>query len=79
MLHTKLSTKGQVIIPSIIRDQMKLTAGTRFEVEMEDDRIVLRPVTEVDPIEYLYGLFKDGSDMLAELEADHAAEIEKEK
>ncbi len=54
---------------------------TEVEVEMEDEQAILRSVHATDPIviiDALYGLFKDGTDMLAELEADHAAEIARE-
>jgi len=39
---TRLSEKGQVVIPSEIRKKMKLKEGTRFVILGVDDTIVLR-------------------------------------
>jgi AbrB family looped-hinge helix DNA binding protein len=39
---TRLSEKGQVVIPNEIRKKMKLKEGTRFVILGVDDTIVLR-------------------------------------
>ncbi len=41
-----ISTKGQIVIPAAIRDEMGLVPGTRVAIERQGDTIVLRPVTE---------------------------------
>jgi AbrB family looped-hinge helix DNA binding protein len=41
---TKLSSKGQVVIPKAIRDRLSVKPGATLSVEVEDDHIVLRPV-----------------------------------
>lgn len=33
MLYTSMSTKGQVIIPKVLRDHLNWGAGMRFEIE----------------------------------------------
>ncbi len=40
---TKLSTKGQVVLPSAIRRKLGLQAGDALNVKAEDGRIVLPP------------------------------------
>ena len=42
---TTVSTKGQVILPKAIRDQLHWDAGTRLVVEHTVDGVLLRPVT----------------------------------
>lgn len=43
MASVVMSTKGQIVIPKEIREQLRLDAGTRLAVSLEDgDRIVLR-------------------------------------
>ena len=39
---TRLSEKGQIVIPSQMRKKMKLKEGTRFVILILDDTIVLR-------------------------------------
>jgi AbrB family looped-hinge helix DNA binding protein len=40
-MDTKLSTKGQVVLPSRVRRRLGLQAGDTLEVMLEGDRIVL--------------------------------------
>ena len=41
---TKMSTKGQVVIPEEIRERLGLRAGTQFVVVGEDDTVVLKAI-----------------------------------
>jgi len=43
---TTVSTKGQFVIPSDIRQSLGIKPGTRVAVTLEGSRIVLEPVTE---------------------------------
>ena len=45
VITTRLSSKGQVVIPEPIRQRMRLKPGVRFVVVGDDDAIVLRPIT----------------------------------
>ncbi len=40
--RTRLSTKGQVIIPKAVRDRQGWRAGTELEVEEHGEAVVLR-------------------------------------
>ncbi len=42
---TRLSTKGQVVIPESIREQMSLETGTQFVVVAEGDVVVLKTIS----------------------------------
>lgn len=44
-LTTTISTKGQVILPKAIRDQIGWDAGTRLVVEHTADGVLLKPLT----------------------------------
>ncbi len=52
MALATLTTKGQVTIPKIIRDALKLAAGDKIEIIVTDKReAVIRPVSKkVDDI-----------------------------
>lgn len=71
---TRLTSKGQVVIPKAIRARRRWGAGTRLEVEeLPDGAIRLSAGTE-DPIENAFGCVTEG-DALAALEAEHRAEV----
>lgn len=42
-MRTKLSTKGQVVLPRQLRTRLGLRPGDNLDVEIEGDSIVLRP------------------------------------
>jgi AbrB family looped-hinge helix DNA binding protein len=42
-MQTKLSTKGQVVLPSRIRRRLGLQPGDSLEAKLEGERIVLTP------------------------------------
>jgi AbrB family looped-hinge helix DNA binding protein len=58
---TKLSSKGQVVIPEKIRQNLKLRAGDSFLVYGKGDTIVLRaaPVPTDDEFEEILSKFGD--------------------
>jgi len=76
MLSTKISSKGQLVVPKEIREKLKIKPGTFFHVQMKDNNIILTPM-EGRPIDRLYGKFA-GEKILMELEREHAEEIEGE-
>jgi AbrB family looped-hinge helix DNA binding protein len=41
----KMSSKGQVVIPEIIRKQLRLKAGSQFVVVGKDDVVILKAIT----------------------------------
>lgn len=42
-MQTKISTKGQVVLPSPLREKLGLRPGDSLDVRLEGDAIVLRP------------------------------------
>jgi AbrB family looped-hinge helix DNA binding protein len=45
-LSGTVSTKGQLVIPSAIRDALDIRPGTRVVIIQEENRIILQPVNE---------------------------------
>lgn len=45
---TKMSTRGQVVIPEAIRNAAKLNKGDIFTVRLEGKKIVLRKLVRCD-------------------------------
>jgi len=80
--ETRITSKGQVVIPKAVRDRMRWAAGTRLEVEATADGAV---VLRADPgpgdvgalLARLSGcLVPFAADPLEALEADHRSEVE---
>ena len=67
--YTTMSTKGQVIIPADLREDMKLTPGTKFSIQREGFALVLRPITE-EFIDSLCGSTKGLGDLREEMHRD---------
>jgi AbrB family looped-hinge helix DNA binding protein len=42
MTTATVSSKGQIVLPKRLRDEMSIREGDRVEVSRDDDRIVLR-------------------------------------
>lgn len=42
-METKISTKGQVVLPRPVREKLGLRPGDALDVKMAGDAIVLRP------------------------------------
>ncbi|HAF70531.1 MAG: Transcription regulator, SpoVT/AbrB family [Acetothermia bacterium 64_32] len=45
---TKMSTKGQIVIPKRIREALDLKAGDTIVMAMDGDRLILRKITLED-------------------------------
>lgn len=52
---TKMSSKGQIVIPENIRDSLGLTAGTQFVVVGKGDTVILKLISP-PPLEELQEL-----------------------
>ena len=68
-----VSTKGQLVIPAQMREELGIEAGDRIALTMEDGAILLRPVTE-QLVEETRGIFAGGPSMADELQKERRAE-----
>jgi AbrB family looped-hinge helix DNA binding protein len=72
-MRTKLSTKGQLIIPKEVRERMGWRAGTELDVEERGVEVILRPpvVATAASLEELRGCagYRGPRRTLAEMEA----------
>jgi AbrB family looped-hinge helix DNA binding protein len=53
-IYTQISSKGQLVIPAELREEMKLLIGTKVSIQREGYALVLRPITP-DFIDSLIG------------------------
>jgi AbrB family looped-hinge helix DNA binding protein len=66
---TTVSTKGQLVIPSQMRNQLGIRPGTRVAVALEGDHIVLYPVSE-RLVEESKGMLAGGPSLSEELQQE---------
>jgi AbrB family looped-hinge helix DNA binding protein len=65
--YARISSKGQLVIPAELREQMKLSVGTKVSIRREGNALVLRPITR-EFIDSLVGCTKGAG---AERERTH--------
>jgi AbrB family looped-hinge helix DNA binding protein len=44
-IYARVSSKGQLVIPSAIREKLGITPGTRVAIRLEGPELVLKPET----------------------------------
>ena len=78
ILTTVVSTKGQVILPKPLRDQLHWHAGTRLMVEDTADGVLLRPAPAFPPttIDQVFGSLAYGGPPLTIEDMDAAVAAE---
>ncbi len=77
-LKTRVSTKGQVILPKPIREARNWPAGTKLLVENTDAGVLLRaaPAFEPTTIDQVFGMLRRPGKALTIEEMDAAVERE---
>jgi AbrB family looped-hinge helix DNA binding protein len=68
-----VSTKGQLVIPLRMREELGIEAGARVALTVEDGAVVLRPVSE-RLVDETCGMFAGGESMADELQRDRRAD-----
>jgi AbrB family looped-hinge helix DNA binding protein len=80
-IYTTVSSKGQMVIPAAIREELGIEPGTRVAVRREGMRVILEPETlaaKLRLIDELQGLTAGGPSMTDELLKDRRRERESE-
>lgn len=77
MTRMKVGPKGQVVIPKAVREELDIRPGDEVIVDAVDGEARVR--RDVDASRLLGLLAGPGKDMLADLEADHREEIERDE
>ncbi|MDI6788333.1 MAG: AbrB/MazE/SpoVT family DNA-binding domain-containing protein [Planctomycetota bacterium] len=78
MVTTVVTTKGQIVIPSKIRQRRGIKKGTRLCIIEKDDEIVLQPLTR----EYFHkiaGILQSRKGLVGELLSERTKDKEREE
>jgi AbrB family looped-hinge helix DNA binding protein len=74
----RLSSKGQLVIPRKVREELMLGTGTELELRVVDRSIVIRPLADKGEqrraVDRLYGMLP-GPSLVTALEAEHQEEL----
>lgn len=73
MATVKVSAKGWIVIPQLLRDRYGLKKGARVQVVDYGGVLALVPLPE-DPVTTLHGMLAEGPALTEELLAEHARE-----
>ncbi len=75
---TTVSTKGQFVIPSEMRETLGIAPGTRIAVTLQGARIILEPVSE-KLVDQTRGLLAGGPSLSRMLQEQRRKEDKKRK
>jgi AbrB family looped-hinge helix DNA binding protein len=81
LVYTTVSSKGQMVIPAAIREELGIEAGTRVAVRLEGTRVILEPdslAAKLRRIDEMQGLTAGGPSMTDELLKERRREREME-
>ena len=80
-IFTTVSSKGQLVIPAAIREQLGIVPGTRVAVRVEGTQVILQPDTlaaKLQRIKEMRGCTAGGPSMTDALLEDRRRERERE-
>ena len=72
-IFTVVSSKGQIVIPSALREKLGIKAGTRIAIRSEENQLILQPITD-EFIRSLVGCCKGGDSLVEAREREHRIE-----
>jgi len=68
-----VSSKGQIVIPTDLREKLGIEAGTRLAIRSEENRLILQPIND-EFIRSLRGCCKGKDSIAAAREREHERE-----
>jgi AbrB family looped-hinge helix DNA binding protein len=60
--YIQISSKGQVVIPADVREELNLKPGTRLSLQRDGQTLILRPITP-EYIRSLVGITQGAGDV----------------
>jgi looped-hinge helix DNA binding domain, AbrB family len=77
MVKATVSSKGQIAIPKVVRDELNLKPGTQLSIDVQGRSIVMRPlVADYPDWRTMEGMVPPGPSLSKGIEEDRAWELE---
>ncbi|MCS7221978.1 MAG: AbrB/MazE/SpoVT family DNA-binding domain-containing protein [Anaerolineae bacterium] len=76
-MQTKVSVRGQTVIPRPIREALGITSATRLQWAIKDGLIIVLPIPP-DPVHSAVGVLKERGPSTADLLMERKAQRERE-
>jgi AbrB family looped-hinge helix DNA binding protein len=67
---TKITSKGQIVIPAVLRRKLRMKAGTRVAVHEDRGQLILQPITDAF-IDSLRGMIDNADELIRQRQRDH--------
>lgn len=67
-MEVTLDKYGRIVVPKVIRDRLGIGAGTDLTVEVEQGRLVLKPIPERPALEERDGLLVSTAEVPADID-----------
>lgn len=77
--NVTISSKGQFVLPKEIRDQFKLSNGSKLKIIVDGDTIILKPRNIADELQELIwaDIIKDGNQVTPEAVKEYQMRLNK--
>ncbi|HMD18057.1 MAG TPA: AbrB/MazE/SpoVT family DNA-binding domain-containing protein [Terriglobales bacterium] len=72
-IFTVVSSKGQIVIPAVLREKLGIKTGTRIAIHTEENQLILQPIT-AGYIDSLVGCCKGKDSLVEAREREHRIE-----
>jgi AbrB family looped-hinge helix DNA binding protein len=46
MTKATISSRGQIVIPKVVRERLNLKAGTEVEIEVKGESLIMKPIVK---------------------------------
>ncbi len=77
--NVTISSKGQFVLPKEVRDQFKLSNGSKVKIIVDGDTIILKPRSIADELQELIltNIVKDGKQVTPETVKEYQMQLNK--
>ena len=77
--NVTISSKGQFVLPKEVRDQFRLSTGSKIKIIVDGESIILKPRTVADELQdlILADIMKDGKVVNSETIRDYQTKLNK--